>query len=260
MSSTETNPNPRKRPLTEKELAARRANAQKSTGPKTAEGKARSSANATKHGFLTQTALLYYESPEDFVALRDAYIAEYNPSGPTEMHFVMEMANAQYRLRRVRGFEADLIQKLITHDLPARGLSNNLMQAEALRALADNSHVLQLLQRYEIMFRRQYERALRLLWEHRDRARRQQQPHPSSHRTLQALHAFLTAPSPAELAPLPILQNEPEPTLTQEPSTTSAPNPAPACPPAETASLPSREASPPIAPRPASQPSANRRW
>jgi len=166
-----TTPDNPKRPLSEKQLAARRSNARKSTGPRTPEGKARSSQNARKHGFFTQTALLFYEAPEDFVALRDSYIDEYQPQSPTEMHCVMEMANAQFRLRRVRGMEADLIQILITRELPSRSLSNGEMQAQAFRTLADTSNALQLLQRYEVMFRRQYERALRLLWEHRDRLR-----------------------------------------------------------------------------------------
>jgi hypothetical protein len=170
MSNT-TTPDKPKRPLSDKQLAARRLNAQKSTGPRTPEGKARSSRNARKHGFFTQTALLFYEAPEDFVALRDSYIDEYQPQTPTEMHFVMEMANAQFRLRRVRGMEADLIQILITRELPSRSLSNGEMQAQAFRTLADTSNALHLLQRYEVMFRRQYERALRLLWEHRDRQR-----------------------------------------------------------------------------------------
>ena len=205
-----------KRPLTPAALAARRANAARSTGPKTPAGKARSSRNALKHGFFAQTALLYYESPDDYVALRDAYFAEYQPEGPTEMYFVMEMANAQYRLRRVRGMEADLIQKLITRDICASGLSNGEIQAEAVRTLADSSGILQLLQRYEVMFRRQYERALRHLWEHRDRLRRQAaerrqnrpaRPAQARAATLQALHALLLAPTPGEL---PVLRNEPE--------------------------------------------------
>jgi hypothetical protein len=96
------------------------------------------------------------------------------------MHFVMEMANAQFRLRRVRGMEADLIQILITRELPSCSLSNGEMQAQAFRTLADTSNALHLLQRYEVMFRRQYERALRMLWEHRDRQRELSSPptHP----------------------------------------------------------------------------------
>jgi hypothetical protein len=188
-----------KRPLSEKQLAARRLNAQKSTGPRTPEGKARSSQNARKHGFFTQTALLFYEAPEDFVALRDSYIDEYQPQSPTEMHFVMEMANAQFRLRRVRGMEADLIQILITRELPSRSLSNGEMQAQAFRTLADTSNALHLLQRYEVMFRRQYERALRMLWEHRDRQRELSAPAPSPRRRRRSTspNAPLDFPSPS---------------------------------------------------------------
>jgi hypothetical protein len=210
-----------KRPLSEKQLAARRLNAQKSTGPRTPEGKARSSQNARKHGFFTQTALLFYEAPEDFVALRDSYIDEYQPQTPTEMHFVMEMANAQFRLRRVRGLEADLFQILITRELPSRSLSNGEMQAQAFRTLADTSHALHLLQRYEVMFRRQYERALRMLWEHRDRQR--ELSTPPTHPRRRKRNTFpdsppltptdLPLPSPSDL-PLPSPPGFPPPSPT----------------------------------------------
>ncbi len=175
-----------------------RLNGSKSRGPVTTEGKQKSSQNARKHDFFTQTALLYFESPEEFTELRDDYVAEYNPQGPTEMHFIMEMANAQYRLRRVRGVEADLVQKLIVHDLGAPGLGDFELQAEAVRTLSDKSTVLPVLQRYETMFRRQYERALHLLWEHRDRvaarqkqlaAQAQQQAAAETRATLSVIHA-----------------------------------------------------------------------
>ena len=47
--------------LTENQLDANRANAQHSTGPKTAEGKKRSSLNAIRHGLNSQAVLLPYE-------------------------------------------------------------------------------------------------------------------------------------------------------------------------------------------------------
>jgi hypothetical protein len=44
-----------KRPTSERKLRANRANAQRSTGPRTAAGKAVSSRNACKHGILSRT-------------------------------------------------------------------------------------------------------------------------------------------------------------------------------------------------------------
>ena len=236
MHNLSSNDKPR-RQLSEKQLAARRSNARKSTGPKSPEGKARSSQNALKHGFFAQTALLFYEDPQEFVALRDAYLAEHNPQGPTETHFVMEMANAQFRLRRIRGMEADLIQTLITRDLPSRGLSTGEVQAQALRTLADSSHVLQLLQRYEAMLQRQYERALRMLWQLRSRCQAQIPgtageetacPSPETSHLLQVPQASTLAPAPAGPSPQsPVLRNEPKPALSPTKAATSLASPQP---------------------------------
>ncbi|MFZ5927714.1 MAG: hypothetical protein ACOYX1_09745 [Acidobacteriota bacterium] len=233
--SSEPSPSSPGRPLTEKQLAARRSNARKSTGPKSPQGKARSSKNALKHGLFAQTALLDFEPSEEFVALRDSYLAEHQPQGPTEAHFVMEMANAQWRLRRVRGMEADLIQRLIATELDPWLLTPGQRQAEAVRRLADDSHVLLLLQRYEVMFRRQYERALHLLWEHRDR-RRLSQPAPPLPRPAPSLDCQRQPPpvlapqsAPPALPAAPSrdentkLQNEPKPPSSASAGKTSPP-------------------------------------
>src|SRR5262245_10281402 len=45
-----------KRAPSERQLAANRANAQRSTGPRTAAGKARASLNALRHGILARSA------------------------------------------------------------------------------------------------------------------------------------------------------------------------------------------------------------
>ncbi len=52
-----------------KKLNANRANAQASTGPKTARGKAVASGNATRHGILSCELLLPHENPAEFDAL-----------------------------------------------------------------------------------------------------------------------------------------------------------------------------------------------
>jgi hypothetical protein len=59
--------------VTEKQLAANRANALKSTGPRTAQGRAVSRWNALQHGVLARAlippALEPYESRDKFAAL-----------------------------------------------------------------------------------------------------------------------------------------------------------------------------------------------
>ena len=55
---------------TEKQINANRQNAQKSTGPKTAEGKAAVSQNAVKHGLFAQS-LIYGENEADYKVYHD---------------------------------------------------------------------------------------------------------------------------------------------------------------------------------------------
>jgi hypothetical protein len=54
---------------TEKQNEANRINAQKSTGPRTDEGKQRSSQNALKHGLLAKRSVIPGEDPAEFDAL-----------------------------------------------------------------------------------------------------------------------------------------------------------------------------------------------
>ncbi|HWE39682.1 MAG TPA: hypothetical protein VG406_24245 [Isosphaeraceae bacterium] len=56
--------------LSAAQLAARRANALLSTGPRTPEGKAVASMNAVTHGLCTTVAVLPGESVEEFQATR----------------------------------------------------------------------------------------------------------------------------------------------------------------------------------------------
>ncbi len=69
-------PSPKK-PVSERKLEANRANARKSTGPRTPEGKARSSQNAYKHGLLARCIIPAndpVEDPADFDSLIQAII------------------------------------------------------------------------------------------------------------------------------------------------------------------------------------------
>ncbi|MHB9026646.1 MAG: hypothetical protein ACYC7E_21145, partial [Armatimonadota bacterium] len=65
---------------TERQNEANRQNAQHSTGPRTPEGKARSSMNALKHGFFAKEALLPQEDAAEFTTFADALRDDLQPS------------------------------------------------------------------------------------------------------------------------------------------------------------------------------------
>jgi hypothetical protein len=89
-------------------LEANRKNAQASTGPKTAEGKARVAQNAVVHGLLSQQTLLPDEDPEALETLAETMRAELNPEGPQEEFLVEMMVRALWRLRRLGRVEAGI--------------------------------------------------------------------------------------------------------------------------------------------------------
>lgn len=70
--------------VTQKQIDANRRNADKSTGPRTAEGKARSSQNALRHGVLSEKAISHYEDSEAFDALLSQLLCELEPETALE--------------------------------------------------------------------------------------------------------------------------------------------------------------------------------
>ncbi len=97
---------------TKKQIEANRRNAKKSTGPKTEEGKAKSSMNALKHGLTSQRVWLNEEEKKDFHEFRLGLVDELEPLGPLEMQFVCRIAAQMWRLARVPGIEAELLEKM----------------------------------------------------------------------------------------------------------------------------------------------------
>src|SRR6056297_3038450 len=90
----------------ELQVQANQANAAVSTGPRTADGKAVASRNATRHGILTGQLLLDHEDREAFDALvrelHDALV----PVGTVELVLVERIAAAIWRQRRLLAAEA----------------------------------------------------------------------------------------------------------------------------------------------------------
>jgi len=87
------------------QVAANQANSQKSTGPTSSAGKARSSRNSFKHGLYSKELVLPNEDPAELDQLRASLRAEHQPINTTEDMLVNDLAENFWRLRRMREFE-----------------------------------------------------------------------------------------------------------------------------------------------------------
>ena len=93
-----------------KRAEASRRNGTKSRGPTTAEGKARASQNALKHGLCAQTAvLLEGEDQAAFEALDHGLKADLQPRGALEILLASRLAMAAWRMDRADRIEAELL-------------------------------------------------------------------------------------------------------------------------------------------------------
>ncbi len=81
-------------------LAANRANAQLSCGPKTEEGKAVVARNRYQHGLTGNFMTLAWERAEDFEQLVADLRSEHQPSTPTEKLLVDRMAQHYWLMQR----------------------------------------------------------------------------------------------------------------------------------------------------------------
>jgi hypothetical protein len=92
----------------QKQLAANRRNAQKSTGPRSVEGKARSSQNALKTGLYAQAMIIGPEELTQFQELETQFTAEYQPATPTARSLVDQLIHCEWILRRFRWLEQEV--------------------------------------------------------------------------------------------------------------------------------------------------------
>ncbi len=92
---------------------ANRRNAMKSTGPRTAEGKAASSQNRLAHGLCSSTLPIRGESPAEFDLLLAEVRDAYSPATPEEQMLTDQLAESQWRLNRARRVEAKTINMLV---------------------------------------------------------------------------------------------------------------------------------------------------
>jgi len=152
-------------PVSEKRLAANRANAARSTGPRTPEGKARSAQNALKHGITAATiAVPELDEPDSFANLRESAVDLYQPADQQELFAFERIALAQQAIFRCAALEASLYRAALElpadppADSPASApRATNQLLADSFRNQLESW---KLMLRYQAQAERQYRRAI----------------------------------------------------------------------------------------------------
>ena len=164
------------------QLAANRANAVKSTGPRTPEGKARSAQNARKHGFTASTfAVIQLEDLHQVEHLRADLIAVYQPVNSQELFAIERIALTQQAILRAARLETGLFTSCLNDVLDGCGnpmfptspeldgigdieitrvQNRNWVLGEGFRRCVDQSNTWTLFIRYQTQAERQYRRAI----------------------------------------------------------------------------------------------------
>jgi hypothetical protein len=100
----------------QKRIDANRRNAQRSTGPRTPEGKARSRFNGLKNGLTASVPVLPGEDPAEYHARVEAVVASLTPQNQVEYDLLERVAATAWSLERARRAEAARLSYLIRHD------------------------------------------------------------------------------------------------------------------------------------------------
>jgi hypothetical protein len=140
-----------------KQIEANRLNAQKSTGPRTVEGKLHSSQNALKSGIDAESLIILGEDRAALEALAQEYVDRFHPTSPEQRHFVDILIRDDWQLRRLAKVDAQIWEYELTWPLKRDE------SAPHGRAYASGSTIFYRLQRRMDCAERSYQCALREL-------------------------------------------------------------------------------------------------
>jgi hypothetical protein len=185
----------------QKQIDANRRNALKSTGPKSEEGKARSSMNALRHGLTAAQAVLPHENEDDYEKLREGMLESYAPEDSAEQAVVEELVNAYWRLQRLHRVETQYWDNVGgSYNRGDQGIAEALLQTP--------DRQMRNFFRYYAQVERSYYKALAAANQIK-RERRDRKPLKAIAATAQ--NGFVSQP-----------EEEPQPATTRDPSATAS--------------------------------------
>jgi hypothetical protein len=160
--------------------------ANRSTGPRTAAGKQRSSLNALTHGLTSCSPVLAAEDPVAYQQHCRQFLDEYQPATPTESHLTQELADTAWRLNRIPALEAALLDRAANPPTDQARIDFDIVDAH--RALATLGLHYQRLSR-------QFQKTLDAIREIQSERRREQERHLKRAAALLELHNTKASPT-----------------------------------------------------------------
>ncbi|HEY3738544.1 MAG TPA: hypothetical protein VGL53_01810 [Bryobacteraceae bacterium] len=112
------------------QIEANRSNAQRSTGPRTEEGKSASSRNATTTGLTAAKIFIRPDEQPAFDKLKSMLWKELKPVGETQTHHFQLILHAQWNLQRCFELEAH-----IQNEAFSKGFADAILDDELARKL-----------------------------------------------------------------------------------------------------------------------------
>jgi len=101
------------------QILANRQNAQKSTGPKSVEGKAIVAKNAIKHGLFAIEEVIKGEKQADFDLFSEKMLEELHPAGAVESMLAERIISLSWRLNRIIRIQNQTFDVMIERDEPS---------------------------------------------------------------------------------------------------------------------------------------------
>ena len=136
--------------------AINRANAQKSTGPKTPAGKQRSSMNACKHNLTGHSLILQPDEMEAYNRLTSALLSELKPMTELERQTAQKIIDTHFRLNRIAGVENNIFNfGLIANSTDSPNDDRIEVMLAQTRSWIERSNSFEVLGRYEARLTRQ---------------------------------------------------------------------------------------------------------
>jgi len=154
-------------------LAANRANAAKSTGPRTPEGKQRASLNALRHGLTAQIVILPGEDMQAYLDFTAKFVRDLDAHSEVEKQLAHDLADTQWRLNRLRSIECGIFAMGHHHVSDNIGAEHPEVHTALTTAqvFLDNAKPLENLSRQENRLRRNFQSTLQQLLALQDRRR-----------------------------------------------------------------------------------------